>query len=134
MNDDLIARAKAAIEEHTWHDGEKLYDLVVDLVARCEQAETATERAASTPCVSCDRLAVVDGFCLPCGAGVELALTEVEREQSRNIISEFFTDEDVLPSYRAVDALWLALYRAGFDIMRRPVAGSLPDDGSAMPS
>ena len=45
MNDDLIARAKAAIEDHTWHDGEKLFDLVVDLVARCERAEAERDNA-----------------------------------------------------------------------------------------
>jgi len=45
VNDDLIARAKAAIDDHTWHDGEHLYNLVVDLVARCEQSEAAKELA-----------------------------------------------------------------------------------------
>lgn len=74
-----------------------------------------------TACVSCDRPAVIDSFCLPCAAFQELALTEDEREQTRDLIADFFPDEDGVPQYDLADRVWMALYRAGFDIMNRPV-------------
>jgi hypothetical protein len=71
-------------------------------------------------CLSCDRPAVLDGLCQECGAGVTLALTEDERQQTRDLIAGLLLDEDGVPIYRLADDIWMALYRTGFDIMRRP--------------
>ncbi len=81
---------------------------------------------APTPCASCDRLAAIDGFCLPCAAQNELSLDEGERRSVRDLLAELLTDEEGLPWYDHADRIWMTLYRAGFDIMRQPIAGESP--------
>lgn len=71
--------------------------------------------AASDECIACDRPAVIDGYCRECAAGEELHLTEDERIRCRDLLATF-------GGYDRADAIWLTLYHAGFDIMRRPVA------------
>ena len=85
-----------------------------------------------TACMSCDRTAVIDGWCLPCAAAEELHLSEDERARSRDLIASYFTDEDGISHYELADALWMELYRAGFDITRRVVAGG-PDQVEGTP-
>ena len=80
------------------------------------------------PCMSCDRLAVIDGWCLPCAAGEELRLSEAERIKCRDLIATLLTDADGEPRYDIADAVWMVLYRAGFDIMCRPLAGEGEND------
>jgi hypothetical protein len=86
---------------------------------RIEPPSNSGSDSRPAACVSCHRPATDDGFCKPCAAAVELALTEDERIAMRDLLASMFEGEDGTPDYRFADHVWLTIYRAGFDIMRR---------------